>query len=132
MNKRIIIGSVLVLTLLLLMPSNHAVQIKIIEDRTYNDLIGQLDTKNEKEKNGLDDEIRYPILNVLVLSMLKFRLLRCFLLGAISTEPDPPWFDVLHPILFLRSIWLIITWQLLYTFWDSISDIFGWNWELEL
>jgi len=43
MKKKILIGSMLVLTLLLLMPSIPAVQQKTIEDKAYSDLVEQLD-----------------------------------------------------------------------------------------
>ena len=48
MRKKIIIGCMLVVTLLLLMPSIPAIQQKTIEDRIHSDLVEQLNLKKIK------------------------------------------------------------------------------------
>ena len=53
MKKKILIGSLLVLTLLLLMPSIPAIQQKIIEDEAYNDIVERLEDFNFKDLNEL-------------------------------------------------------------------------------
>ena len=45
MRKKIIIGCMLVLTLLLLMPSIPAIQKKTVEERPYSDFVEQLNLK---------------------------------------------------------------------------------------
>jgi len=69
MNKKILIGSLLVLTLLLLMPSIPAIQQKTIEDKMYRDLVEKIDTNDmnilkELDLGKLPD---HPFLNFLIL-----------------------------------------------------------------
>ena len=137
MNKKIPICSILVLMLLLLMPSIPAIQQKTIEDRTYNDFFEWLDFKDVKEKKKMD-LIRnpfvydHPLLYLIVILLGGFRWLRCLTLAKISFDIiswNPPEYEVYHPILFLRSIWLLNTFGIWCTFWDYISDTLGWNWD---
>ena len=137
MNKKILIGnSIFVLTLLLLMPSVPAIHQKTIEDRTYIDLFDQLDFKDVREKNM--DLIRHPLfydhplLYAIVIFLGGFRWLRCLILAEISFDIiswNPPEYEVYHPILFLRCIWLLNTFGIWCSFWDYISQILGWNWD---
>ena len=137
MKKKILIGSMLVLTLLLLMPSIPAIHQKTIEDRKYNDLFEQLDFKDVKEKKKMD-LIRHPLiydhtlLYAIVIFLGGFRWLRCLILAEISFDIiswNPPEYEVYHPILFLRCIWLLNTFGIWCSFWEYISDTLGWNWD---
>lgn len=124
MNKKILIGSILVLTLLLLMPSIPAIQQKTIEDRAYNDLIEQLNFKDVKELKMIE-LIKHPILFVLVRGIFMFRIIRAGILLEISTEYNPHSgrIEFVHPLLFLRCIWLMETSTLIYCY---LEDVFGW------
>ena len=129
MGKRILIGSMLVLTLLLLMPSIPAVQQKIIEDRAYHDLIEQLDIKDVKEIRKMD-WIRHPLLYILVIFIAKFRWGRCLIIveGSCDFTNFPPEFEIYHPIRFFRGLWLVFTIAFWCSFWYFISTTLGWNW----
>ena len=87
MGKKIIIGSMLVLTLLLLMPSIPAIQQKSVEEGIQQDIREKLDTinlddynfKNTKEiKNG--DDFKYPLLAYLAGVIFYIRIIRCMYL----------------------------------------------------
>ena len=119
----------LVFTMLLLMPSIPAIQQKTIEDRANNDLFEQLDVKDVKEKKKMD-LIRHPLLYAIVIFLAKFRWARCLILAEISFDSTgwPPDYEIYHPILFLRCIWLLNTFGIWCSFWDNISDTLGWNW----
>ncbi len=133
MRKKILIGSIFVLTLLLLMPSIHAIQHKTVEDSIYNDLIEQFDLKNVKEIKRLE-RIKHPILFDLVMFLISFREKRTGILWDISIKithwHGGPIIEIKHPILFLRCLWLILTIEYWYSFWNKISDRLGWDWEL--
>ncbi len=133
-NKKIIIGSMLVLTMLLLMPSIPAIQQKIIEDRAYNDLIEQLDIKDIRKIKGLE-RIKHPFLYFMVNIIIGFRVLRAFVLFLISTEYDPIWRwpgpQIKYPLLWDRMIMLMATVELWVVFWAYVSCIMGWNWNLD-
>jgi hypothetical protein len=132
MKKKILIGSIFVLILLLVMPSIPAIQMKTIEDRTYNDLVDQLDVKDVKEIKGLE-QIKHPFLYNLVKVFLDCRLTRMFILQEISCDinPDVWWvdIDVYHPVLFLRCIMLLVTTAFLGYFWNNLSNTFEWDWD---
>ena len=131
MNKKILIGSMLVLTLLLLMPSIPAIQMETIEDRTYNDLVEQLDFKDVKETKGLE-QIKHPFLYNLVKVFLDCRWTRIVILKEISSDISyEGWFDVniYHPVLFLRCIMLLVTTAFLGYYWNNLSNTFEWDWD---
>ena len=137
MNKKILISSMLVVTLLLLMPSIPAIQQNTIENRKYSDLFERLEIKGLKEIKKMD-LIRHPLiyehplLYAIVIFLAGFRWSRCLILAEISFDIiswNPPDYEVYHPILFLRSIWLLNTFGIWCSFWDNVSDIFGWNWD---
>ncbi len=64
MKKKILIGSLLVLTLLLLMPSIPAIQQKSVEEGIKQDIQEKLDTITLDDLKYIDvlDDIRHPIL----------------------------------------------------------------------
>ena len=131
MKKRILIGSILVLTLLLLMPSIPAIHQKTTVDKEFNDLIEQLDVKDVTDIRKID-WIRHPLLYALAIFIAKFRLERCRILAEISFDYSywhgGPILEIHHPILFLRGLWLITTIEYWCSFWKTISNKFGWNW----
>ena len=132
MSKKILIGSMLVFTILLLMPSIPAIQMETIEDGTYNDLVEQLDFKDVLEIKELE-QIKHPLLYTLVKLLLDCRWTRIEILGEISFDVFSygSWFDVeiYRPVLFLRCIMLLVTSAFLGYFWNNLSNTFEWDWD---
>jgi len=62
MKKKILIGSIIAVTLLLLMPSIPAIQLDTIKDKAYNDLV-EFESKNYSKLNQQDREELYGLLN---------------------------------------------------------------------
>ena len=120
MGKRILIGSMLILTLLLLMPSIPAVQKISIEDKTDNEL--EITSKNNR--------LKHPLLYLFVLYSTLFRGLRGGYLVIISSNigawMEP--FEVDYPLFYKRGWWLINTAIGWADFWADYADRHGWNW----
>ncbi|EMR74539.1 hypothetical protein MBGDF03_00600 [Thermoplasmatales archaeon SCGC AB-540-F20] len=122
MNKKILIGSMLVFTMLLLMPSIPAIQQNLV--------------KNEKIVEILETNLKFPILNGIIYFSLVWRLVRAIALLSVSSNGTdnggrgPPDFDILHPFLFYRGLWLSMTFNLLMISSMILSDVFELNWIL--
>ena len=118
MGKKIVIATILVLTLLLLMPSIQAIQQKTIEDEALYDF-------------DVLDKVKHPILYNLIKIIMSYRWEFGIELRDISIETDY-WGGVriLYPLLFLWWFWIHFTIQFNCVFWNNISDKLGWNWEL--
>lgn len=142
MGKRIIIGSMLVLTLLLLMPSIPAVQQKSIEEGVKQNIQDKIDAITLDDLKNIDvvDWIRHPILYLIVISIVTFRLLRSAFYFYIAVDyctesrPDSWVPEITHPILLIILMFNFArlygyTW-LLVDFWQYISDRLRWNWKL--
>ncbi len=140
MKKKILIGSMLVLTLLLLMPSIPAVQQKSIEEGIKQELQEKFETINLDYLEGMEDFewIRHPILYAIVMSfayLQNFRFALNFMLSVSCTEPDGfGSFIFTKPILFaffmFRAVWLSITAFTWVGFWTYISEVMEWDWNL--
>ena len=128
MSKKILMGSMLVLTLLLLMPSIPAIHINAIENQI----------KTEYEELPLNNDInfkipdKYPLLYLLVLTIGWFKAIRGVIYCIFSIKSDDYWpiTYVDKPILFFRGITLLASGNLWIFGWYIISKILGWNWEL--
>ena len=88
MKKKILIGSMLVLTLLLLMPSIPAIQQKTIEDKAYSDFVEELKDVDLEDIEVLDDDVKFPLLLQFVESIFYFRGIRAEIMLIISIEMD--------------------------------------------
>ena len=138
MNKKILIGSMLVFTMLLLMPSIPAIQQKIvkdeIKDKIVNELYNDLDFKDMREllNSGKLDGVKHPILGLLVTMWMYFRLLRCQIFTfSYDIYIDYGYqFEILNPIIFFRLIILLFNTGLVIHFFEGLSNIFGWNWDI--
>ena len=131
MNKKILIGSIFVLVLILLMPSIPAIQQKTIEDKAYSDFIEKLKNVDLEDIEVLDG-IRHPILYIWVIFLRDFRWVKSNIIFDIATEPLDIFFEVIHPLLFYG--WLlgsIIEWARI-NFWNDVSDRLGWGWDISL
>ncbi len=125
MNKKILIGSIIAVVILLLMPSIPAIQHKAINDKTFDNIIQKPYDVNIED---LLDDIKnnywkYPLLYLIVRGIFVFRLSRSSLLLELST--DGYYGTVItHPLIFLRSIWLMETGTFVYFY---LEGVFGWN-----
>jgi len=138
MGKRILIGSMLVLVMLLVMPSIPAIQMKTIDDgidKRESELLTKLqDLDIEKIKDLLNEKSRgyTPLFLTLLLHYIMLpRVIRGLFLFFISVEWDQ-WGGnkIIHPILYMRGIWLLRTAMAWLLFWQSIYDFMGWNWHI--
>ena len=118
MGKKIIIATMLVLTLLLLMPSIPAIHQKIIEDKVIDDFVKQP-----------DDEIKYPNLYHFVCRIIERRAERGYFLMGIGMNM---WGDVEFRIIYNRGMSLWYSALYLRKIWMSISDRLEWNWEIPI
>ena len=141
MKKKILIGSLLVLTLLLLMPSIPAIQQKTIEEGIKQDIQEKLDTINVDDLKDIRalDWIRHPILYAIVIAIVYIRGLQFsfnFAMAVIfCSEIVDEWgIEITHPILFiilmLRCAWFYQTTWFWLSIWQDISDEFGWDWNI--
>jgi len=133
MKKKIFIGSMLVLTLLLLMPSIPAIQQKSIEEGIKQEIQERLDEINLDVLNDIEvlDRIKHPILYILIISIMSYRWEFGIELRDISIETDH-WGGVyiLHPLLFLWWFWIYWTVYLWSKFCNNVSDTLGWGWDI--
>jgi len=128
MRKKILIGSMLVLIMLLLMPSIPAIQQKTIEEGIKQDLQEKL---NEINIEVLDD-IRFPNLYEFVLFIQNYRWEKFRLVWDYATEPDiyPPR-RMIHPLLAIYAILVLYPrYDIWRDFWRYISEELNWNWEI--
>jgi len=126
MKKRIIIGSVLVLTLLLLMPLIPAMENKVVKDEISRHLPEELELKELIEFLN----VKHPILYLFVYSVALFRLIRLIILVDLASEPTdyPPYFEITNWFLFIRCLILSSGRDLWLLMWKDISDNYGWGW----
>ncbi len=131
MNKKILIGSIIAVSILLLMPSIPAIQIDSFKEGIQQN-IDDLKTRLSNIESLIDLPEHFPLLFLFVYSVALFRLIRFTILMDLSTEPSdfPPYFTITNWLLFIRCAFLLngIDWWLV--IWEEISDHFGWGWEI--
>jgi len=129
MNKKILIGSMLVLTLLLLMPSIPAIQLKTFENETHNDFFSRIENIDFNDLKSIIDGIPdHPILFIWVMFIFYFRLLRAELYWVIATDMDGVNFTIHNPPLFLLGVLLLyraVNWGF---GWADLAEKMEWNW----
>jgi len=136
MNKKILIGSILVLTLLLLMPSIPAIQQNIVKDEIKEKILSEipedLDFKDIKElmDSGKLNRLKHPLLYLIIIATLISRITRIIVLAELSFDGYFPDFHIKKPVLFLRVFILDISTFIWATFWQELSDYYGWNWNI--
>ena len=134
MSKKILIGSMLVLAMLLLMPSIPAVQQKSIEEGFKQELQEKLESFNLDNLKDIKDldRIRHPILYVLVVILLELRFeqaFRMFKFAFDCAENEQMYLALLG---LLRWLWIDLTFEIFYNFWNNISDKLGWGWDWDI
>jgi hypothetical protein len=124
MRKKILIGSIFVLTLLLLMPSIPALQINTVKDAL------QQNINDFGRKSSIIDKLlelpNHILLFLIVYTIAKFRFLRFKLNFMFSISP--PYIQITHPFLLMRSIFLLIRYSYWLNIWIKVSEKLGWNW----
>ena len=143
MNKKILVGSIIAVILLLLMPSIPAIQQISVKERFNEKLQEKLETINTFDLNdiSLDDEIKFPTLALFVLLIYMVRYLRGFaysfaflyiLIYIMETNVEfPNLLLTLSIFTTIRGYYLLgtsVIWLLLWTF---VSSRLGWNWNFE-
>ncbi len=132
MGKRILIGSMLVLTTLLLMPSIPAVQQKTIEEGFKQEIQEKLDTINLNKLKDIEvlESIRHPILYILFSLIFTYRVERSWELFHASAKFNE-WGgigEITRPIIFLRCLMLSGTTLFMFYIMWSLSYNLGWGW----
>ena len=125
MRKKILIGSIFVLTLLILMPSVSAIHKNSIE----NEIKQQVDKITPFDLLDFEPPDKFPLAFYFVLTIFYFRIIRLNMLIEYAIEGDYPGdFEIVHPLIVLRCA--ILLWATAWWFegWDAISDYFGWGW----
>ena len=130
MNKKILISSLIVLTMLLIMPSIPAVQQNNIKEgckQDFQDNIDEIDLDSLKGNRHISLP-KHLVLYGLIIFLITFRNIRAKffylkynLIGDnIITEY---FFFTRGALLYLKALSCALIWTL-------ISDEFGWNWKL--
>ena len=130
MDRKILVGSIIVVIILLLMPSIPAILHKTITEKSYSDFIEQLDFEDITEliESGKLDNITHPILYVVLTIWLYFRLIRAYFLIEISSDNHPFGGVTIHyPLIFYRGIWLGFTAEILLVYLQELSNKYKWN-----
>ena len=122
MNKKILIGSIVAVAILLLMPSIPAIQKNVTDEEIKQDLRDRLEEIDFKKIKSLDDDIKFPCLFHLLKFCLIFRSCRIFLFLFIGYYLD-------IPIAFYRGAWLASTTDCFYELLEIVSDIFNLGWD---
>jgi hypothetical protein len=122
MKKRIILGSIVVLSLILLMPSIPAININAIDNKIH------LEYEKLYLNSVIDIKIpdKFPLLYLLVVGVLNFQLKRVELLIEYAVDFENR--EIKHPLLILRAIMIIEIHDMWWNFWYYLSDDLGWGW----
>jgi len=137
MNKKILLDSMLVFTMLLLMPSIPAIQQNITKDEIENKIVSELsedlDFKDIREilESGKLDRLKRPLLYLFIILISLPRIIRLEVLGELSYSGDWPFnITVKNKIFFLRYGMVLFFTALWFQMWDYVSIFFGWNWNI--
>jgi hypothetical protein len=135
MKHKLIIGGIFCFVLLCMMPMISAVELKTVEKSQDRKIMRQSEILLLKKVGDLFKKgviPKHPILFIIVLIQVVFRLSRGFNLFFLSGEWEDnvrfPEFKVKHPLLFIRAFWLIWPAEFEFEFWAIVSDSLGWNW----
>ena len=136
-RKKIIITSIFVFFLILMMPSIPAVQQRTLGDKASTDVIEKIkdiectNNKNFGDIELLNDDVKLPMLYLIIYMIYKHRVTRLDRIFTLAVEYGFMGFKVLFPVLFVYALWLGLTSQIWFTFWNFFSDEFKLNWDLK-
>lgn len=135
MGKRILIGSILVLVMLLLMPSIPAIQQRSVKEGIKQDLQEKLESINLediKDIKDLDGCLKHPLLYLSV-HLVALRGWRGLIMLFISTKNMFSWeepMEIIFPLLYERGRWLVVTALVWQEVWIDYAYTHGWNWGI--
>ena len=113
MRKDILIGSILVLTLLLLMPSIPAIQKNVTEEEIKQNLQERLDKIDLKEINEFSKKLewQFPILYILslIIALRGWKGIFFMFISYTDFTTNPNINTILQTFFRLRGIWLFAT-----------------------
>jgi hypothetical protein len=132
MKNKLIIGGIFCFVLLCMMPMISAVELNTVEKTQGN----KINTQSERiffnkiadlSKKGTLP--KHQILLAIVEIQLFLRLLRWIAFESISYVeiPEAPG-QIVFPLLYLYSLWLLITFSIEEGFWENVSSSLDWNW----
>jgi hypothetical protein len=126
MKKKILFGGIFVLALLLLMPSIPPIQINTIKEAVQQNVY-ELKTKTGMiDIEKLQELPNHILLFLIIFTITKFRFTRFKLNFLYSISP--PFIQIIHPLLLMRSIFLLIRYSFWIDIWIKVSEKLGWNW----
>jgi hypothetical protein len=132
MKTKIVIGSLIAVTILLLMPSIPAIQNNIVKENLISESIKDFGLNELKEVFDFPN-VKLPILFIIVVTIFNLRAIPAFIhliLAYYSNDHQDR--SMKRPLLGLRGYRIMLTALIWAVFWTSISRILGWNWELYL
>ena len=135
MRKKLIFGTVLVLTLLLLMPSITALEQKMIDNKIEEEIINEkLEDIKELFNSGKLDKIKHPFLLFAIKLAASIRCLHGLLLLLISCNIESNGREMIfernYLIIYIRAVMLLKSRVLFLDFCQYCSDYFCWNWDI--
>ena len=126
MKKKIIIGSIIAVVLLLLMPSIPAVQKISVEDGIKQEIQEKVETITLEDLMDIEvlKGVKHPILYFLLFLNLSMRsVFRLLLADLIVNYPTTIPRVLIGVLLLVRVVFSLF-------FWQNISDFLGWGWDL--
>ena len=133
MDKRpLIVVSLCAVGILFVSSLSSAVGYQTVKATMRTDIIEQSDSVRFKGTGDIVNKVgvlKHPLLFFIIYKLAQFRLNRGEFLYEISTSIGAfNWVDITHPVLFLRSCWLVFSTSEWLRLWETISLIMGWNW----
>jgi len=99
--------------------------------KIYNPVTGKTSflgyARKVKIESGWIDEIKHQLLFANVVLSSNFRLFRLRHLWDIAIDTET--YELRHPIIFLRALWLMTTLYFWIIFWNNFSNKMDWNWK---
>jgi hypothetical protein len=114
-----------------MMPIISAVELKTVEITQGNKIIKQSERIFYKKISDLIKKgtlQKHSILFIIVYIQTLFRLLRAVNLDDISWSNDDISPKIIHPLIYLYSLWIYVTLIIECEFWGKVSNSLGWNW----
>jgi len=119
MNKKILIGSIIAVALLLLMPSITAIQSNKLESNNIN--------HNQKSISP-DDFGEHLLLDILCL-IVTLRALRAFKIIEFAFRINLN-LEIIPFIMLIRGLWLFVTTAIGWGFLFELYEYLGWDWPI--
>ena len=127
MKKKILLGSMLVLAMLLLMPSIPAIQTNIVEDGIIQDLQEGLETTKVTELKGLNPTaiFKFHPIFIMIYYIFLLRSVKGVMLQILASHSERI-LVIDNPIIFWRGAWLVFTSIAVLELLDTLFYKMGW------